>query len=37
MMQMKGQCFAIADMLIIKLDQRFVDSVLRNVFGIMYP
>ncbi len=36
-MQMKGQCFDVANMLITKLDQHFVDSKLMNAFNIVYP
>ncbi len=36
-MQMKGQCFVVANMLIIKLDRHFVDSKLMNAFNIVYP
>ncbi len=35
-MQMKGQCFAITNMLITKLDQHFVDAKLKNALGIVY-
>jgi hypothetical protein len=34
---MKGQCFIVANMLIIELDQHFVDFELMNAFGIVYP
>ncbi len=36
-MQMRGQCSIVANMLIIKLDQHFVDFELINAFGIVYP
>jgi hypothetical protein len=36
-MQVKGECFAETNMLIIKLDRHFVDSKLMNALDIVYP
>jgi hypothetical protein len=36
-MQVKGQCFAETNMLIIELDWHFVDSKLMNALDIVYP
>jgi hypothetical protein len=33
---MKTQCFAITNMLVIKLDQHFANSKLMNALGIVY-
>jgi hypothetical protein len=35
--QMKTQCFAIINILVIKLDQHFANSKLMNALGIVYP
>ncbi len=36
-MQVKGQCFALTNMLVTKLDRCFVDSKLTNALDIVYP
>jgi hypothetical protein len=36
-MQMKGQCFTVSNMLVTELDQCFVDYNLMNAFDIVYP
>jgi hypothetical protein len=36
-LQMRGQYSTTIDMLIIELDQQFMNSELMNAIGIMYP